>query len=767
MKTVPIFLLFLIFSFQLLAQTTNTFNETFKTNNELGWAFLASDASISTQNGELKITSYNDDFIYILPPIEATIDDFSIKIKAGSGQTNIEAGGIGRSGFKSLISLLISDPLYGDSITVVYTDDIQSYDEPNFTVLTKYPIPDNVSSLKLDVSRSGANLNISASVNDNNFYNGSIANADPSLFSGNMIIMLDPIDETNLVEWTLDEIEIKYNPLIETPGYFYDDFNDPNSPWFRFGDFDNIANSVNILDGNLNFNYNGNDETALFVIAPVGAVKDFTIELEGNATLNHNSPFGISRFYDYKNYVTMYIEEDTIYLGYASNSYEPTMITSGQFSATGGAKIKFSVEGNSPNLSLKAWVNDVLIASGNITDATPKLETGLISFGYERGNIVEANIFDVTINYESFIKGEAIFLDHLTERMRLSMFNNSLVGHNSDVSLGYGLNYLSVEDDYLYTGGLIFGNQQKGISGMLGSFSISDLTADDKIVFEDPSSYFDQKIVAKYSDVNYVDKYGVQITQESYSEQNKDMVFINYKLKNVSGNSLNDFYIGMFADFDIIDAYTNLGGYDANRKLIYQYSPQSSIEFYFGIVALSGTALGKVTNEEGSRSILFDLMKNTDWTTPTVAGDYRTYISSGPFNISNMGEENVTFALIAASNYNDLLIAADEAKNIYDSQFVGVENERETRPTEFALYQNYPNPFNPSTIIKYQLPAKNHVSIKIYDILGNEIADLVDEIKAGGIHEVEFNASGLSSGIYFYKLSVGNFLSVNKLVLIK
>jgi creatinine amidohydrolase/Fe(II)-dependent formamide hydrolase-like protein len=88
---------------------------------------------------------------------------------------------------------------------------------------------------------------------------------------------------------------------------------------------------------------------------------------------------------------------------------------------------------------------------------------------------------------------------------------------------------------------------------------------------------------------------------------------------------------------------------------------------------------------------------------------------------------------------------------------------------EFSLLQNYPNPFNPKTVISYQLPAFSNVVLKVYNILGNEITTLVDELKSPGIYEVEFNADkyGLSSGVYFYRLEYGNFSAIRKLILQK
>jgi len=87
--------------------------------------------------------------------------------------------------------------------------------------------------------------------------------------------------------------------------------------------------------------------------------------------------------------------------------------------------------------------------------------------------------------------------------------------------------------------------------------------------------------------------------------------------------------------------------------------------------------------------------------------------------------------------------------------------------TEFKLSQNYPNPFNPSTVISYQLPVMCHVSLKVFDMIGNEVATLVNEEKPAGYHTVTFNAENISTGVYFYRLQAGDFVSTRKLVLMK
>lgn len=88
-------------------------------------------------------------------------------------------------------------------------------------------------------------------------------------------------------------------------------------------------------------------------------------------------------------------------------------------------------------------------------------------------------------------------------------------------------------------------------------------------------------------------------------------------------------------------------------------------------------------------------------------------------------------------------------------------------PVEFSVKQNYPNPFNPVTSIQYTIASKQFVTLKVYDILGNEVAKLVDEFKPAGSYEVNFDASGLSSGVYFYKITSGKFVETRKMLLMK
>ncbi|MFH1195790.1 MAG: T9SS type A sorting domain-containing protein [bacterium] len=138
---------------------------------------------------------------------------------------------------------------------------------------------------------------------------------------------------------------------------------------------------------------------------------------------------------------------------------------------------------------------------------------------------------------------------------------------------------------------------------------------------------------------------------------------------------------------------------------------------------------------------------------------------------------------ITSGSYSYRLKQIDIDGSYSYSNEISLETRRgESLPTKFELFQNYPNPFNPTTIIRYALPtvetgypdksgqvipSLQHVTLKIYDILGNEVATLVNDTKEPGVYQVEFDASNLSSGVYFYKLTAGEFVQTRKLLLLK
>ena len=130
------------------------------------------------------------------------------------------------------------------------------------------------------------------------------------------------------------------------------------------------------------------------------------------------------------------------------------------------------------------------------------------------------------------------------------------------------------------------------------------------------------------------------------------------------------------------------------------------------------------------------------------------------YNIEKIFNGDNLNTWISGSGFNIQLI--DHLHEITD-----IEEETIGIPKSFSLIQNYPNPFNPSTTISYSVPYQSHIVLKIYDVIGQEIKTIVNTVKSQGNYEVEFNGNNLSSGVYIYQLTSGNFRSNKKMLLIK
>ena len=137
-------------------------------------------------------------------------------------------------------------------------------------------------------------------------------------------------------------------------------------------------------------------------------------------------------------------------------------------------------------------------------------------------------------------------------------------------------------------------------------------------------------------------------------------------------------------------------------------------------------------------------------------------------------EVSISFKKYVGIDYSSLYEVSVSYSNLIGSRINGKEwgqltgvNTNINIVSDYKLYQNYPNPFNPSTKIEYDLPKEGMISLKIYDMLGREVKTLVNEHKNAGSYNIEFNANHLTSGIYFYRLTSGNFTQVKKLILIK
>jgi hypothetical protein len=143
---------------------------------------------------------------------------------------------------------------------------------------------------------------------------------------------------------------------------------------------------------------------------------------------------------------------------------------------------------------------------------------------------------------------------------------------------------------------------------------------------------------------------------------------------------------------------------------------------------------------------------------------------AGSIAVDGSGNCLVTGAFWGTATFGDTTLTSAGDHDIFVAKIeypmTGI-HETLNLPTSMFLHQNYPNPFNPTTTIRYTLPRAEFVSLKVYDILGREVATLVNERQAAGGYSVRFDANQLSSGLYFYKITTGNFNKARKMVVMK
>lgn len=155
------------------------------------------------------------------------------------------------------------------------------------------------------------------------------------------------------------------------------------------------------------------------------------------------------------------------------------------------------------------------------------------------------------------------------------------------------------------------------------------------------------------------------------------------------------------------------------------------------------------------------------------AGTFSNCLLISESHINNLGtvvfRENHYYAYGVGMVKNERTIPSNDAHidELMSYVITGVEENNNSIPPRYLLSQNYPNPFNPSTKIQYSISSQQNVTLKVYDVLGKEVATLVNDEKPAGTYEVFFNGSNLSSGVYFYKLQSGSFVETRKLTLLK
>lgn len=352
---------------------------------------------------------------------------------------------------------------------------------------------------------------------------------------------------------------------------------------------------------------------------------------------------------------------------------------------------------------------------------------------------------------------------------------------------GVGLKYQNAPN-LLFEGALIAGKSSQFIVDAARS-SNSNLQSNDFTVVKPfnikiPGGFADIEGNSIIDDINSPSKIGLRIFLNSYSftsPQYEKFIILRYRFKNTSASGLVDFYAGLFFDWDIVDGsgLDDFTKWSDEGKFGYAHHTGGNPNTYVGSALLSSTNYGYwgILNGggDGGFGIYDGFSKSEKWTAISSgigkiqagAGDISFVISGGPFSIPLNDSIDVAFAIGVGDSLTELQEVLSRARMLYPSIPTGMYDFAETLPVKFSLSQNYPNPFNPLTNIQYTLPNEEFVSLIVTDILGREMKTLVNENQSSGSYNVKFDASGLSSGVYFYQIRAGDFFESKKMLLIK
>jgi hypothetical protein len=348
-------------------------------------------------------------------------------------------------------------------------------------------------------------------------------------------------------------------------------------------------------------------------------------------------------------------------------------------------------------------------------------------------------------------------LHHDTGTLKVTTLSRGYIGHDENEA-GNGVVFNN-SLDAMFTAGIMYGTAATGVRGSVGSFTSDNLTIINNMVNTVPLSgftsnnFFNQITSQVVKDQNSTAPINIEVTISSMSNTGDNFVIYVFDFKNTTSAALNQFYAGLFADWDIgLNAYgSNRGGYDEARKLIYQYGMTSADLKYYGLVALTSYSGSRVTAEfPGTaitmKDVLFTWITTSLVTTITVGADYRSYIGSGPFNLPVGGTVSAAFALVAGNDLANLQANADLAQLKYNNHVVPVELTSFTASADNGIVT-----LNWATATEI-----NNRGFEVERSNNTEDFRVIGFVNGSGTttesRNYSFSDAGLNAGKYFYRL---------------
>jgi len=341
-----------------------------------------------------------------------------------------------------------------------------------------------------------------------------------------------------------------------------------------------------------------------------------------------------------------------------------------------------------------------------------------------------------------------------------------------------------------------------------------------ELILNTPGPVSQQDGFCIFSDLKAEAPLGLKIIQKSFAyadPENDDYLILEYVIHNINQNPVEDFYAGLFFDWDIplSSPEDDNIGFDSTLSLYYQYDSKANI--YLGVVPLGVNTGGGLisssfnfmtqmdnslwladgfTQEEKYLFLSGQIATNSDWE----AKDWSQMASCGPFSLAPQENIVIAFALVGGEGLGELEANVASAKGKYQGIVTNIENEddKNNLPEDFRLGHNYPNPFNPSSTIPFELRVESrelkaphpiegsdklftprmeeispiHTSLKIYNIRGQVVKVLFEGDLPAGKHEViwdgkDESGAEVASGVYLYRLKTGQGTITRKMILLK
>jgi subtilisin family serine protease len=430
-----------------------------------------------------------------------------------------------------------------------------------------------------------------------------------------------------------------------------------------------------------------------------------------------------------------------------------------------------------------------------ISDNAPSNVTENILVQYSDGTYTDFEWITVDIN--------PAYRTQKSGNLNLTVTSKGSLGFDDfpNNSKGEGLTFKESKN-LLFEGALMYGTSLKTIvnsarNATSGS-SDNDFFTTTPFTLKIPGNLADEQGLTIFNDNNAGTgtlKIETKLQTYSYSNTpNDNYIILEYSFYNTTSSSIDNFYVGIYSDFDIGTGSDNdFANYNSENNFGYVYdneeNPNNPI---IGIALLNHENYGFFamdidgTNDSvSSYSGFSDLEK---WKTLSSGITYKSsgpsdisaVTSAGPFSIVPQSKIIVSFCFAGGDSLSEVSEAIKQSRIKYLA-ITTVKDNNPKIPNSFNLYQNYPNPFNPTTTIKYSITTPTQlnlsqgkresegvfVSLRVYNILGKEVAILVNKKQKPGSYKIQFDASKLSSGIYFYKLQSGNYIETKKMIMIK